>query len=441
VTGRGGPGSLVVAGGAVWNGTSCEPADVVVSGGAVVDVGAPGAATTASDGLDSLDATGCLVLPGLVDIHTHLREPGGEDAEDVASASAAAAAGGYCDLVAMPNTDPPQDTAAVVEAVRAAAARVGLVRVHPSGCVTRGRAGRELADLGELARAGVRVFTDDGSPVPDSKLMRRALEFVGALDGVVADHCEDLQLTDGAQMHEGEVSGRLGLRGWPAAAEAIVVARDILLAETTGSRVHLQHISTRQGVDLVRDAKARGVPVTAEVTTHHLTLTDEKASTFDPVYKVNPPLRSREHVEAVQAALADGTIDCVATDHAPHTPERKEEWTTAACGMLGLETALALVWALVEEGALSIGRLVDAMAVRPARIASLTPRGAVIGGSVADLVVFDPARRWEVDPRLLHSKGTNTPYAGMDLQGRVRHTVCGGRVTCRDGRVAEGVVV
>lgn len=427
---------LVITGGAVWDGTACEAADLVITDGAIVDVTGPGRVPEA--GCDVLDAAGCLVLPGLVDVHVHFREPGGEDAEDIASGSAAAAAGGFTDVVAMPNTDPPQDSAAVVEAVRAAGERAGLCRVHPAGCVTRGRAGRDLADLGELARAGVHVFTDDGSPVPDSMLMRRALEFVGALGGVVADHCEDLRLTEGAQMHEGEVSGRLGLRGWPAAAEAVVVARDLLLAEATGTRVHLQHVSTVQAVDLLREAKARGVAATAEVTPHHLTLTDEAAATFDPVYKVNPPLRSREHVDAVRAALADGTIDCVATDHAPHTPERKEEWTTAMCGMLGLETALPLVYALVREGSLTLERLVDATAVMPARIAGLAPRGPLVRDAAADVCVFDPAAGWEVDPRLLHSKGVNTPYAAMRLTGKVRHTVCGGRVTLRDGAVPTG---
>lgn len=428
---------VLVTGGSVWDGRACEPADLVIADGAVAAVLAPG--TAVPDDADTvLDATRCLVLPGLVDVHVHLREPGGEDAEDVASGSAAAAAGGFTDVVAMPNTDPPHDSAAIVEAVRSAAERVGLGRVHPAGCVTRGRAGRDLADLGELARAGVHVFTDDGSPVPDSKLMRRALEFVGALGGVVADHCEDLRLTDGAQMHEGEVSGRLGLRGWPAAAEAVVVARDLLLAETTGARVHLQHVSTVQSVSLLRDAKARGVPATAEVTPHHLTLTDESAATFDPVFKVNPPLRSREHVDAVRAALADATIDCVATDHAPHTPERKEEWTTAACGMLGLETALPLVYAMVRDGSLSLARLVDAMAVRPARIAGLAPRGPLVADAAADVCVFDPELAWHVDQRQLHSKGINTPYASMELTGKVRHTICGGVVTARDATVATG---
>lgn len=427
---------LLVIGGSVWNGSACEPADLVVSDGMVADLTGPGSVPDDVD--DVLDATGCLVFPGLVDVHVHFREPGGEDAEDVASGSAAAAAGGFTDVVAMPNTAPPHDSAAVVEAVRAAGERAGLCRVHPAGCVTRGRAGRDLADLGELARVGVHIFTDDGSPVPDSMLMRRALEFVGALGGVVADHCEDLRLTEGAQMHEGSVSGRLGLRGWPAAAEAIVVARDLLLAEATGTRVHLQHVSTVQAVDLLRDAKARGVGATAEVTPHHLTLTDEAAASFDPVYKVNPPLRSREHVDAVRAALADGTIDCVATDHAPHTPERKEEWTTAMCGMLGLETALPLVYALVEDRLLTLERLVDATSVRPAAIAGLPPRGALVADAPADLCVFDPAVQWQVDPRALHSKGLNTPYASMRLTGKVRHTVCGGRVTLRSGEVLTG---
>jgi dihydroorotase len=433
----GGAFDLVVRGGTVvaHDGTEVA-ADVGVRDGRIVAV----APSLPGDGAVELDASGCLVLPGLVDLHVHLREPGGEDAEDVASGAAAGVAGGFTDLVAMGNTNPPHDSAAVVEKVRAAGERAGLARVHPAGCVTVGRAGEQLTDLRALHRAGCQVFTDDGDPVADAMLMRRALEYVGAIGGVIADHCEDHVLTAGAQMHEGRVSGELGLQGWPTAAEEIIVARDIVLAEFTGCRVHLQHVSTKGSVELLREAKARGVPVTAEVTPHHLTLTDDKVRTFDPVFKVNPPIRSAEHVAAVRAALADGTIDAVATDHAPHTPERKEEWTSAACGMLGLETALPLVWALVDEGVVSLARLVDAFVTRPVAIAGLDRDTAVVEGTAADLCVFDPTVVWEVDPRLLRSKARNTPFAGMALTGKVRHTVCDGRIVFTDGADGEEVV-
>ncbi|MCE7885092.1 MAG: dihydroorotase [Actinobacteria bacterium ATB1] len=425
-----GNSTFVIRDGHVWNGQGTEQVDVRVEEGCVTQVGR---SLAAHPGEEDLDASGCLVLPGLVDIHVHLRVPGGEDAEDIATGSAAAAAGGFCDLVAMGNTAPPYDTAAVVRSVRAEAGAVGLVRVHPAGCVTRGRNGKDLAELHELHRAGCRVFTDDGDPVSDAAIMRRALEYVKGFDGVVADHCEDRSLTAGAQMHEGRVSGRLGLQGWPAAAEEIVVARDILLAEHCGARVHLQHISTAGSVEMVRQAKARGVYVTAEVTPHHLTLTDEVVETFDPVYKVNPPIRSAEHVQAVREGLADGTIDAVATDHAPHTAERKEEWTTAACGMLGLETALPLVWSLVADGTLTLDRMVHAMCASPSRIASLPVRDSVVPGVPADMCVFDTDTAWTVDVHKLRSKASNSPYGGMQLHGRVRHTLLAGRPTVLDG--------
>lgn len=423
---------LVIRGGRVWDGSGLVDADVEIAGGRIVSV-APGLRAASGD---ELDATGCVVLPGLVDLHVHLREPGYEEAEDIASGSAAAAAGGFCDVVVMPNTTPPIDSAEVVRSVRAAGERAGLVRLHPAGCVSRERKGEKLAELAEMHAEGVTIFTDDGSPVADAWLMRRALEYANGFGAVLADHCEDPALTDGAQMHEGEVSGRLGLRGWPASAEEIMVARDCVLAEAAGARVHIQHISTALSVEFVRMAKARGVRVSAEVTPHHLFLDDHMAESFDPVFKVNPPLRSNEHVEAARAALADGTIDAVATDHAPHTPESKEEWTCALPGMLGLETALALVWELHAEGLLGLDRLVDAMAVRPAAIAGLDERGPVVAGAAADLCVFDPDSAWTVDPNGLQSKGINTPYAGRTLQGRVRHTVLAGWPTLRDGVVA-----
>lgn len=427
---------IALRGGRVWTGAGTEVADVVIADGSVVAVG-PAAA--AGSGTDDLDASGCLVLPGFVDLHVHLRVPGGEDAEDVWTGSAAAAAGGFCDIVAIGNTQPPYDTASVVRTVRAEAEAAGLVRVHPAGCVTRGRNGKDLAELHELHRAGCRVFTDDGTPVADAAIMRRALEYVKGFDGVVADHCEERSLTDGAQMHEGRVSGRLGLQGWPAAAEEIIVARDIVLAEHTGSRVHLQHLSTAGSVEMVRQAKARGVRVTAEVTPHHLTLTDDLVEGFDPVFKVNPPIRGEEHVLAVRTGLADGTIDAVATDHAPHTAEVKEEWTDAACGMLGLETAASLVWNLVADGTITLDRMVHAMCTNPARIASLPVRDAITPGVTADLCVFDPEATWEVDAVGLRSKATNSPYAGMALTGRVRHTLLDGRPTLRDGEIAAPV--
>jgi dihydroorotase len=432
---------IAVMGGDVWDGNVASPADLLVHDGVVVTRAPRGGIGALPEGAAVLDARGAFVLPGLVDLHVHLREPGDEEAETVASGSAAAAAGGFTDVVAMPNTVPPLDTAARVGADRAAAAAAGLCRVHPAGCVTRGRNGKSLSDMRELVGAGVRIFTDDGDPVSDPLLMRRALEYAGALGAVVADHCEDRSLTVGAQMHEGELSGRLGMPGWPAVAEEIVVARDVLLSEATGARVHIQHISTAGSVRILADAKARGVPVTAEATPHHLTLTDAEAASFDPRFKVNPPLRAQPHVDAVRAGLAEGVIDAVATDHAPHTAENKEEWSIARCGMLGLETALPLLWGLVRDGILSAGRLVDAMATRPAAIAGLGGRGALTEGCAADLCVFDPDATWTVEASGLHSRSSNTPYAGMNLTGRVRHTVLAGRITLRDCVVQAGAVL
>jgi len=426
----------VVRNGQVCSSTGVVNADLVIEGEYISSLVEPGTPVEAAAHV--FDASGCLLLPGLVDMHVHLREPGDEEAEDIRSGCAAAVAGGFTDIVAMPNTHPPQDSVGVVEFVREAAARAGLCRVHPAGCVTRARAGKELAGIRELAEAGVVIFTDDGDPVRDSRIMRRALEYVGFLGGLVADHCEDTQLTDGAQMNEGEVSGWLGLAGWPSVAEEIFVARDILLAEYTGSRVHLQHLSTAGAVRLVRDAKARGVMVSAEVTPHHLMLTDEKATEYDPVFKVNPPLRTAADRAAVRLGLADGTIDIVATDHAPHTPENKEEWTEARCGMLGLETALPLVWDLHRKGDLTLERLVDAMSSRPAHLAGLEPRGPLAAGQRADLCVFDMEHEWVVDPSGFHGKSRNTPYEGMTCTGRVRYTFVDGRpVFHADEKVGE----
>ncbi|HET7517859.1 MAG TPA: dihydroorotase, partial [Actinomycetes bacterium] len=327
------------------------PADVLVRDGRVAGVGhgldAGGA------GAEVVDCAGLVVSPGFIDLHVHLREPGREDAETIETGSRAAALGGFTAVCPMPNTDPPADNAGVVEMVAARGREVGLVDLFPVGAVTVARRGAELAELGAMARssAAVDCFSDDGSPIREARLLRRALEYARAFDAVIADHCEDATLTDGAQMHEGELSGLLGLRGWPAAAEDMIVARDLLLAELTGGRLHLCHLSTAGAVELVRAAKARGVRVTAEVTPHHLSLTDQALAEYDPVYKVNPPLRGKADVEALRAGLADGTIDAIATDHAPHSPVEKElEFDHAAFGMIGLETALPLVLRLVTEG-------------------------------------------------------------------------------------------
>jgi dihydroorotase len=341
--------------------------DVLVRDGIIAEIAEAGT-ITAPDECDTIDVTGQVLLPGLVDLHVHLREPGFESSETVASGSRAAAKGGFTTIFAMPNTSPVQDTAGVVEAVWALGRDAGLVDVRPIGAVTVGRAGEQLAELGSMAtsRAGVRVFSDDGDCVHDPLLMRRALEYVRAFDGVVAQHAQEPKLTIGAQMHEGAVSAELGLGGWPAAAETSIIARDALLAEQTGSRVHVCHVSTAASVDVVRWAKARGIAITAEVTPHHLVLTDERVRGFDARFKVNPPLRTEADVEALREALADGTIDIVATDHAPHPRDAKErEWDHAAMGMVGLESSLRVVVAtMVETGA---GRPRPAARARSAR--------------------------------------------------------------------------
>src|SRR6266702_2930328 len=346
-------------------------ADVLVRDGLIAAVGADANAAGASGEAERLDCDGLVVCPGFVDLHVHLREPGREDAETIESGSRAAALGGFTAVCPMPNTDPVADNAGVVEMVAARGREVGLVDVFPVGAVTVGQRGAELAELGAMARsaASVDCFSDDGHPIREARLLRLALEYARAFDAVIADHAEDPSLTDGAQMHEGEVSAILGLQGWPAAAEEMVVARDLLLAELTGGRLHLCHLSTAGSVALVRAARARGVLVTAEAAPHHFTLTDEAARSFDPVYKVNPPLRSKADIEAIRDGLADGTIDAIATDHAPHAREDKEvEWASAPPGMLGLETALALtITELVEPGYLRLDQAVERLTAGPAR--------------------------------------------------------------------------
>ncbi|HEX6683035.1 MAG TPA: dihydroorotase, partial [Candidatus Limnocylindrales bacterium] len=375
------------------------------------------------DGSRVVDTEGLVALPGLVDLHTHLREPGREDAETVLTGSRAAALGGYTAVCAMANTSPVADTAGVVEQVYRLGQEAGLVDVQPIGAVTVGLKGEQLAELGAMAdsAARVRVFSDDGHCVHDPRLMRRALEYVKAFDGVIAQHAEEPRLTEGAQMHEGKVSERLGLTGWPAVAEESIIARDVLLAAHVGARVHICHVSTAGSVEIIRQAKARGIRVTAEVTPHHLLLTHELASSYDPVYKVNPPLRTPRDVEALREGLRDGTIDIVATDHAPHSVEDKEcEWAYARPGMLGLETALSIVLDVFGE---DWDLIADRMSARPAQIAGLSGHGGGLKpGAPANFTLVDPTARWTVEPHGLASLSHNTPYAGIKLPGRVVHT-------------------
>ncbi|MFL6100783.1 MAG: dihydroorotase [Actinomycetales bacterium] len=423
--------AYVVRGARVLGG---EPTDLVLEDGVIVEVGAG----LKRSGATVLDADGLVALPGLIDLHTHLREPGREDAETVWSGTRAAALGGFTAVHAMANTDPVADTAGVVEQVWRLGREAGWVDVAPVGAVTIKIAGEQLAELGAMAdsAARVRVFSDDGHCVSDAVLMRRALEYVKAFDGVIAQHPQEPRLTEDAQMHEGERSGVLGLRGWPAVAEEAVVARDVLLAQHVGSRLHVCHVSTAGSVEILRWAKGRGVDVTAEVTPHHLLLTDALVATYDPRYKVNPPLRTDEDVHALRAALADGTIDAVATDHAPHASEDKDcEWAAAAFGMTGLETALSVVQeAMVDTGLLDWAGVADRMSVRPARIGRLSGHGRRLeAGAPANLTLVDPAARWVVRAEAMATQGRNTPYAGRTLPGRVVATFLRGRATVLDG--------
>ena len=411
-----------------------DAVDLVLSGGVIVETGRG----LSRAGAEVVDADGLVALPGLVDLHTHLREPGREDAETVASGTRAAAAGGFTAVHAMANTDPVADTAGVVEQVWRLGREAGWVDVHPVGAVTVGIAGERLAELGAMAdsAARVRVFSDDGHCVSDAVLMRRALEYVKAFGGVIAQHAQEPRLTQGAQMHEGELSGVLGLAGWPAVAEEAIIARDVLLAQHVGSRLHICHVSTAGSVEILRWAKGRGVDVTAEVTPHHLLLTHELVRTYDPRYKVNPPLRAEADVQALRAALADGTIDAVATDHAPHAQEDKDcEWPAAAMGMTGLETALSAVQeAMVDTGLLDWAGVADRMSVRPARIGGLAEHGRpLLPGSPATLTLVDPDARWTVDAHALASASRNTPFEGRQMHGRVVATFLRGRATVLDG--------
>jgi dihydroorotase len=408
--------------------------DLLVRDGIVAEVG---------DGLSAagaqvLDAGGLVALPGLVDLHTHLREPGREDAETVESGSRAAALGGFTAVCAMANTEPVADTAGVVEQVWRLGRRAGLVDVQPVGAVTVGLRGERLAELGAMATsaAAVRIFSDDGHCVADPRLMRRALEYVQAFDGVIAQHAEEPRLTEGAQMHEGEVSARLGLAGWPAVAEEAIIARDVLLADHVGARLHICHVSTAGSVEILRAAKARGVRVSAEVAPHHLLLTDERATSYDPVFKVNPPLRTAADVAALRQAVIDGLIDAIATDHAPHTIEDKEcEWQYARPGMLGLPTALPVALQVLGE---QWELIAERMSRTPARLAGLDGHGQdPAPGRPANLTLVDPAAQVVVDPTRQVSRSRNTPYAGMTLPGRVVATFLRGEATVWDGKATR----
>ena len=425
--------SFLIQGGTLANG---KKSDLLIKNGLIAEIG---------DKLVNADAVtvqaqGCVILPGLVDLHTHLREPGREDSETVLSGSRAAAKGGYVAVSAMANTSPVADTAGVVEQVWRLGQDAGLVDVFPIGAVTQGLQGLALSEMGAMAhsQAAVRIFSDDGNCVADPLVMRRALEYVKQFGGVIAQHAQDPRLTNGAQMNEGDVSSRLGLKGWPAVAEEAIIARDVLLTEHVDSRLHVCHVTTAGGVEIIRWAKARGINVTAEVTPHHLLLTDESASTYDPIYKVNPPLRTEKDVMALRQGLADGTIDIVATDHAPHPSEAKEcEWQEAAFGMLGLETALAIVnKTMVQTGLLDWSGVAQRMSISPARIGGYSEHGKELSvGAPAHLTVINPTLTTRVDRDLVASKSRNTPFHGVELPGVVVATFFKGEPTFLDQRV------
>jgi len=418
--------------------------DGTISDIQIVDgvIAALGKSLPHSSSAQTIDFAGCVALPGLVDLHTHLREPGKEDAETVLSGSMAAAKGGYVAISAMANTSPVADTAGVVEQVFALGQSAGFADVFPIGAVTQGLNGEALSEIGAMAdsNARVRVFSDDGSCVHDPLVMRRALEYVKKFGGVIAQHAQEPSLTKGAQMNEGEISSRLGLKGWRAVAEEAIIARDVLLADHVKSRLHICHLTTAGGVEIIRWAKARGIDVTAEVTPHHLLLTDETANSYDPIFKVNPPLRTQRDVEALREGLADGTIDIVATDHAPHPAESKEcEWQEAAFGMLGLESALAIViQTMVQTGLLNWEGVADRMSYAPARIGRYASHGQKIAvGAPAHLTVINPTQTYRVDRDLVASRSRNTPFHGMELAGVIHGTFFRGLPTYLSGKLTS----
>ena len=423
---------ILISGGTLPDGVK---SDLLIKDGLIVEI----AKKIDAQNAHVINAANSIVLPGLVDLHTHLREPGKEDAETVESGSRAGVKGGFTALSAMANTSPVADTAGVVEQVFRLGQSSGLLDVFPIGAVTQGLKGEHLAEIGAMADsvARVRVFSDDGNCVFDPLVMRRALEYVKKFDGVIAQHAQEPRLTQGSQMNEGIVSSQLGLKGWPAIAEEAIIARDVLLADHVQARLHICHLTTAGGVEIIRWAKARGIAVTAEVTPHHLLLTDELARSYDPVFKVNPPLRTEADVLALREALADGTIDIVATDHAPHPAETKEcEWQEASFGMLGLETALSIVnKTMVQTGLMDWQQVADRLSYAPARIGRYADHGQQIGiGARAHLTVINPTEVFRVDRDLVASRSRNTPFHGMELPGHVVATLFNGKVVYEGNR-------
>ena len=423
--------SIVFRGGSVVTKEGVVAADLMVQHGEISEIGS----VLSAD--EVVDISGLTIFPGFVDLHAHLREPGREDAETIETGSRAGALGGYTAVVAMPNTNPAQDNVPTIDFVRLQGQRAGLLEVIPSGCITVGREGKALAPMAELAKAGVRLFTDDGSGVQDPLLMRRAMEYSKELNVVLGQHCEVSALTQGAVMHECGCSSDLGVPGWPSIAEELMVHRDIELARLTGARVHFLHLSTAGSVQLVRQAKLDGLPVTAEVTPHHLSLTAELLRGFDATFKVNPPLRSMSDIEALKAGLLDGTIDAIATDHAPHVRRDKElPLDQAPPGMLGLETALGVTCAALDLDPLAIAQV---MSVAPARIAGIADRQGNLPrvGVAANLCVVDLNATWTINPEAMASKSTNTPFVGKQLRGKVVHTMFKGNLVVRDGEALK----
>ncbi len=425
----------LLSGGSLPDGTK---ADLLIADGKIENI-SPHIADVKAE---VIDISQSIILPGLVDLHTHLREPGKEDAETVLSGSRAAAKGGFTAISAMANTSPAADTAGVVEQVFRLGQEAGYCDVFPIGAVTQGLLGKTLAEIGAMADslAQVRVFSDDGNCVDDPVVMRHALEYVKKFNGIIAQHAQEPRLTVGSQMNEGIISSRLGLKGWPAIAEEAIIARDVLLADHVNSRLHICHVTTAGGVEIIRWAKTRGIQVSAEVTPHHLLLTDDLATSYDPIFKVNPPLRTQADVMALREGLADGTIDIVATDHAPHPAESKEcEWQEAAFGMLGLESALSIVvQTMVESKLLNWSQVADRLSIKPAQIAGYSTQGQEIAvGALANLTVINPSKSWRVDKDLLASRSRNTPYHGYEFPGVVTHTFFKGVATVMNTQIVE----
>jgi dihydroorotase len=409
------------------------PGDLFVRDGRMV----PRLTRTERSRARTIDARGLVACPGLVDLHVHFREPGQTQKETIASGTRAAAAGGFTTVVCMPNTAPPADNAGTIQFIRDAVRRDAVVKVHPTGCITLGQKGEALAPIGSLKRAGVVAITDDGDCVQSNELMRRALEYARMFDLPIMDHCQDRSMTQGAVMNEGVVSTRLGLRGWPHAAEDLIVARNVILSAATGAHIHLQHLTSKAAVEIVRRAKADGVRITAEATPHHLAFTEDALGTYDTHFKMNPPLRTEEDRQALVAGLRDGTIDCIATDHAPHTPDDKDrEFDYAPNGVIGLETALPVALAvLTREHRFRLARVIDLLTRRPAALLGLEA-GSLAAGAPADLCLFDPEESWRYDARTGASKSRNSPWHDRVLQGRVAFTLVDGRVVFRRGRIS-----